>query len=104
MDAEKNRAIELEKSRAQIVEGVKMMTRGQFDLMSIEIELSDDFRQIVTAPQNPAVKRARNCGIAYTVAKNSDIVEVNGHTRSVIGRVAKSDVKLSKGMTYKLTK
>ena len=104
MDSEKNSTIELEKSRAKIVEGVKMMTKGQLDLMSIEIELSKDFRQIVTAPQNPAIKRAKSKGVAYTIAQNLDIVEVNGCTSSVVGRVAKSDVKLSKGMIYKLTK
>ena len=70
----------------------------------VEIELCKNFKDLVIASKNPGINKAKRKGVSYTITKGSDIVEVKGHRCSVVGKVVKSDVILSKGRVYRLTK
>lgn len=104
MSTDSNTTKHIESLRRHIVKGVRLINQGRTGAQMPEIESSKAFRDIVVANHNPAISSAHNSGVAYTVVANDDIVEVkNGH-RSVVGRVAKHDIHLAKGMTYKLSK
>lgn len=91
---------ELKKSSAQ-----KMYKKNLAEsVRSEDMELSADFIKIITAKKNPAVEMAKRNGVAYTVARGLDIVEVRGDKSLTIGRIDKSDIVLSKGTTYKIGK
>ena len=104
MGMEKNKTNVIRQSRKHIVQGVRLINQSRKDEPLVEIENSEAFRDLVVPSSNPAIRKARNKGVAYTVVDKVDIIEVKGRTRSVVGRVAKSDVHLSKGMIYKLSK
>lgn len=93
--------ISLQRSKAQIVSSVKNTKKLQANINPIEIELSASFAQVVTAKSNPAIRIAKNKGIAYTIASGDNIVRVHGINRSVVRKVVKEDVTLSKGTVYK---
>lgn len=86
------------------VRSLKPTERHKSNVCPIEIELRNDFKQIVLASNNPAIELAKSSNTSYTVAVGLDIVEVKGVEHRVVGRIAKSDVPLSKGAVYKLSK
>lgn len=91
-------------NKAQIIRSVKIANRVQADITPVEIELSEDFKKIVVPSKNPAINRAKRHGVSYTVTRGTDIIEVKGRNSYIVGKVAKSDVVLSKGKVYILTK
>lgn len=93
--------ISRQRSKEQIVSSVKHTRKLQANIHPLEIEVSNTFAQVVIAKNNPAIRQAKNHGIAYTIARGANIIRVHGVNSSVIGKVAKDDVTLSKGMVYK---
>ena len=77
--------------------------RHKTGVYPIEIELSNEFKQIVLASNNPAIQLAKSRNTSYTVVMGSDIVEVKGTEYHVVGKIEKSDVHISKGTVYKLS-
>lgn len=104
MATEKSKSDVIRQSRKHIVRGVRLINQSRKEVVPVDIENSEEFRELVIPSSNPAIRKARNNGIAYTIVDKVDIIEVKGRTRSVVGRVTNQDVHLSKGMTYKLSK
>ena len=80
----------VKRSKKMIVRTIKQSNRLQSNLNPIEIEVRADFKQIVIADSNPAIRLAKSKGISYTIAKGRNIVEIKGTNCNTIGTVKKS--------------
>ncbi len=95
------KTISKRKHQSEFISIVKKAGRIQSNFPIVEIELSNNFKNIVVTKDNPAIKKAKQKKVPYTVAHGQDIVEVSGHKSCIVGKIGKSDVKLTKGTTYK---
>lgn len=93
----------VKRSKKMIVRTIKQSNRLQSNLNPIEIEVRADFKQIVIADSNPAIRLAKSKGISYTIAKGRNIVEIKGTNCNTIGTVKKSDIIIPKGTMYKFS-
>lgn len=90
--------------KSEVLKGVKLSVRSQGRMAKGDIEEHECFRHLVEVKINPAIIKAKRKGVSYTIERQGEIVEIHGSKQVTIGRVSKSDVQVSKGKVYKLTR
>lgn len=94
----------VKRCKSDVLKGVRLAVRSQDHMSTGDIEDHEDFRHLVVAKTNPAIKQAKRKGISYTIERKGEIVEIHGTTQVTIGKVSKSDIQVLKGTVYKLTR
>lgn len=90
--------------KSDALKGVKVSVRAQKKLRASELEGTDEFAKQVVVTKNPAILKAKQKKIAYTIARENIIVEVRDGIQTTIGTVKNLDVHIAKGTTYTIAK
>lgn len=99
-----SKTISMKRSKSDVLKAQRLSARAQENIGNVELEGTEEFAQRVVVEENPAVVRAKRKKIAYTIAKNGMIIEVQGSVETTIGVVKEMDITIPRGTVYTLAK
>jgi hypothetical protein len=99
-----SRVISKKRSKSDMLKAQKLSVRAQEGIENVELEGTEEFAQCVMVDENPAVVQAKRKKIAYTIAKDGMIIEVQGRVETTIGVLKEKDITIPRGTVYTLAK
>lgn len=87
-----------------VLKAHKGLARAQERIRTFDLEGTEEFAQRVVARRNPAIKKAVDKKIAYTIARENVIIEVHNGVERQIGIIQKKDINIPKGAIYTIVK